>query len=81
MHLTGFILGYVGGHLLAPLIQSHPDCHVVALVRTEEQAAIIKPAYPKVDTIIDDLDNNDVLKAEASRADAVLSTCTQHQTN
>jgi nucleoside-diphosphate-sugar epimerase len=65
--------GYIGGHQLAPLQKMHPEYHLVALVRDESQAKVIKTAYPTIETVIGDLDSDQVLQAEAAKADVVLS--------
>jgi nucleoside-diphosphate-sugar epimerase len=67
-------IGYVGGHVLEVLTQKHPDYQIVSLVRTEQQATIIKSAHPNVETVIGILDDSSVLEAEAAKADAILST-------
>jgi uncharacterized protein YbjT (DUF2867 family) len=67
-------LGYVGGHLLGPLVKKHPKYQIINLVRTEEQAVIIHSAFPTVETVLGDLDSSKVLEAEAAKADVVLST-------
>jgi nucleoside-diphosphate-sugar epimerase len=66
-------LGYIGGHLLAPLQKQHPEYQLVALVRTESQVKIIKAAFPTIETVIGDLDIDQVLQTEAAKADVVLS--------
>ena len=45
----------------------------MSLVRNEEQAAIIKAAFPNVETVVGDLDDSAILEAEAAKADVVLS--------
>jgi len=44
----------------------------VALVRTQEKADLVKKAFPHVRIVLGDLDNADLLKEEASKADIVL---------
>jgi hypothetical protein len=56
-----------------PLQKAHPEYHIVALVRNEAQAKIIKAAFPAVETVTGDLDSDEVLQAEAAKADVVLS--------
>jgi hypothetical protein len=53
----------------------------MSLLRTEQQATIIKSAYPNVETVIGDLDESSVLEAEAAMADAVLSVYNLHSVN
>jgi uncharacterized protein YbjT (DUF2867 family) len=66
--------GYIGGHQLAPLLKQHSEYLVVALVRNEDQSNVVKAAYPNVETIVGDLDSDEVLISEAGKADVVLST-------
>lgn len=70
---VGLSSGYVGGTVVGPLMRKHPEYQVVSLVRTDEQATIVKSAFPTVETVIGDLDNSTVLEAEAVKADVVLS--------
>jgi hypothetical protein len=72
-----FRIGYIGGHQVAPLLKKHPDYHIVALVRTEHQAKILKEAFPTAETILGDLDSDEILQAEAGKADVVLSKLIQ----
>ncbi|KAF2034233.1 NAD(P)-binding protein [Setomelanomma holmii] len=65
--------GYIGGHVLGPLVKKHPEYQIVNFVRTEEQAAIIESAFPTVETVLGDLDNSRVLESEASKADVILN--------
>jgi hypothetical protein len=53
--------------------KSHPEYHLVALVRNKDQAKAITDIYPSVETVLADLDNDSVLRSEASKADVVLS--------
>lgn len=69
----GCFQGYIGGHQVAPLQNKHAEYQLVALVRNEDQAALVKAAFPAVETVIGDLDNDQVLQTEASKADVVLS--------
>ncbi|KAF2805984.1 NAD(P)-binding protein [Mytilinidion resinicola] len=70
--ITG-VTGYIGGHLLRPLLEAHPEYEIAALVRNEAQAQAVKAAYPAVQTVLGDLDNDQVLQLEASKADVVLN--------
>lgn len=69
--VTG-VSGYLGGHVVAKLVQRHPEWHVVALVRTEEQKKIVLARWPQLEAVVGDLDDSAVLTKEASRADVVL---------
>ncbi|PYH38802.1 2-deoxyglucose-6-phosphate phosphatase [Aspergillus neoniger CBS 115656] len=66
--------GYVGGQTAVTLIAAHPEYHVVALVRDQEQADKLKSRFPKISTVIGTLDDDAVLKEEAAKADVVLQT-------
>lgn len=68
-----FCSGYIGGHVVAPLQKVHPEYQLVALVRNENQAKVIQTAFPAIETVIGDLDSDNVLQAEAAKADVVLS--------
>ncbi|KAF2498522.1 NAD(P)-binding protein [Lophium mytilinum] len=70
--ITG-VTGYIGGHQLGPLLTAHPEYKVAALVRNEAQAKAVKAAYPAVETVLGDLDNDQVLRSEAGKADVVLN--------
>jgi len=71
-HSTG-ASGYVGGQLLHQLTQSHPEYNIVTLVRDSHAAETVSQAYPKVRTVVGDLDDSDLVKSEAEKADIVLS--------
>lgn len=73
-HVNAFAhLGYIGGHQIAPLQKAHPEYKLVALVRNEAQAAIIKSSFPAIEAVIGDLDSDLLLQSEANKADVVLS--------
>ncbi|KAJ6166827.1 hypothetical protein N7470_002274 [Penicillium chermesinum] len=66
--------GYVGGQVAATMIAAHPELDVVALVRDQQQASKLKSVWPKISTVIGTLDDDEVLKKEAVKADVVLQT-------
>ncbi|SPJ72120.1 related to nucleoside-diphosphate-sugar epimerase [Fusarium torulosum] len=70
--LTG-ASGYVGGQLLHELVQSHPEYTIAALVRDAKAAETIAQAYPKVRTVVGDLDDSELVEQEASKASVVLN--------
>ncbi|KAM0189663.1 hypothetical protein ACHAPI_009853 [Fusarium lateritium] len=70
--LTG-ASGYVGGQLLHELVQSHPEYTIAALVRDAKAAETIAQAYPKVRTVVGDLDDSELVEQEVSKASVVLS--------
>ena len=64
--------GYIAGDALQELYSHHPDYEYVALVRTEDKAAKVREAYPSVRIALGGLDNSELLKEEAKKADVVL---------
>jgi uncharacterized protein YbjT (DUF2867 family) len=66
-------IGYIGGNALSLLVKEHPEYQIVALVRNDDQANKLKAAFPNIDTAIGDLDSEDVLIREASKANVVIS--------
>lgn len=71
--VTG-VSGYVGGHTVMRVIEKHPEWTIVALVRNEEQDKIVHARWPKIETIIGDLDDKELMIKEGSKADVVLRT-------
>lgn len=65
------ITGYIGGDALYALNQSHPEYEITALVRNTDKGAKIAQQYPKVQLVYGDLDSEDVIEAEAGKADVV----------
>lgn len=72
------VTGYIGGHFVDRLTQAHPEYHVVGLVRSEAQGKQVTNQYPKLETVLGDLDSHDVLVKEASEADVILRKRTYH---
>ncbi|KAL4730970.1 hypothetical protein ACLX1H_003012 [Fusarium chlamydosporum] len=70
--LTG-ASGYVGGQLLHELSQSHPEYNIATLVRDSQAAETVSQAYPKVRTVVGDLDNSELVQQEAEKANIVLN--------
>lgn len=66
------VTGYIAGDAFSVLQSKHPEYEYTALVRTNQKADVVKKAYPSTRTVIGDLDNSDLLKEEASKADIVL---------
>lgn len=66
------VTGYIAGDALYALHQKHPDYEYAALVRTQDKADIVKKAYPNVRIVLGGLDDSDLLKEEAAKADVVL---------
>jgi nucleoside-diphosphate-sugar epimerase len=71
--VTG-VSGYLGGHTVIRIMEQHPEWNVVVLVRSEEQKNIVLSRWPKIEVIIGDLDNKQLLIKEGSKADVVLRT-------
>ncbi|KAF2164559.1 hypothetical protein M409DRAFT_67708 [Zasmidium cellare ATCC 36951] len=65
------LTGYIGGDALYALNQTHPEYEITALVRNTDKGAKIAQQYPKVKLVYGDLDSEDVLEAEAGKADVV----------
>jgi len=66
------VTGYIAGDAFSVLQSKHPEYEYAVLVRSEEKGDVVKKAYPGTRIVIGDLDNSDVLKQEASKADIVL---------
>ncbi|KAK6864046.1 hypothetical protein PG990_006514 [Apiospora arundinis] len=71
--LTG-ATGYIGGDALSVLIQAHPDFEYTLLVRTQEKADKVKTQYPNATIILGDLNDSELLREQAAKADIVLHT-------
>ncbi|KAF3006672.1 hypothetical protein E8E13_008546 [Curvularia kusanoi] len=66
--------GYIGGEILHTLKQAnHPGLHVTSLVRDASKAQQVQRAYPKVNTILGDLDDTDLIREQSKAADVVLN--------
>ena len=61
--MTG-VSGYLGGHAVIRIMEQHPEWKVVVLVRSEEQEKIVLSRWPKIEVIIGDLDNKQLLIKE-----------------
>ncbi|KFX86130.1 hypothetical protein O988_09752, partial [Pseudogymnoascus sp. VKM F-3808] len=77
--VTG-VSGYIGGQVVSDLIKKHPEYQIIALVRTEKQAEIIRATWPAVETVLGDLDNHDLLVEQGKRADVVLQLASSDHT-
>ncbi len=69
--ITG-VSGYIGGHTVTVLAKKHPEYKLVLLVRDENQAKIVKSAFPAAETVIGTLDDQEILAEQGKRADVVL---------
>lgn len=66
------ITGYIGGDAFYVLHQAHPEYEYSALVRTQDKADKVKAKYPNVRIVLGGLDDDQVLRDEAAKADIVL---------
>ncbi|KAL9108819.1 MAG: hypothetical protein Q9227_006476 [Pyrenula ochraceoflavens] len=66
--------GYIGGTLLNHLVSTHPDFSITVLVRNSEHVKTISAAYPKITSVIGDLDSHETLVREAAKADIVIQS-------
>lgn len=69
--LTG-ATGFVGGTILSCLSKAHPNLHIHALIRREEDAQELKSVYPNLKTIIGDLASLPLITRAAAEADFVI---------
>ncbi|KAL6708744.1 hypothetical protein ACN47E_002440 [Coniothyrium glycines] len=70
--LTG-ATGYIGGEVLHTLAHAFPgNTQISALVRDQTKAQQVQEKYPKVQTILGDLDNATLVTSEAEGSDIVL---------
>lgn len=65
--------GYIGGDALYAIVQAHPDYEVACLVRNSDKGAQIASQYPNVKLVYGSLDDVELLKGEAQKAEIVLS--------
>ena len=64
--------GYLGGNIVGRLVGKHPEWHVVALLRNEEQKKVVLARWPKIEVVIGDLDDSALMIKEGAKADVVL---------
>lgn len=69
--ITG-VSGYIGGHVVANIVEKHPEWHLTLLVRNEQQKNLILSRWPQVETVIGNLSDKSLMIEEASKADVVL---------
>lgn len=58
---------------MAAITQAHPEYAIRALARSHASGLKIREAFPSVDVVEGDLDDVELLRYEASHADASLS--------
>lgn len=72
LFLTG-ASGYIGGTFLTFLTKAHPTMSIRALVRSEEQADVLRKFYGSaVTSVIGSLEDSDLLHAEGSKASIIV---------
>ncbi|KAI9042042.1 uncharacterized protein KD926_006166 [Aspergillus affinis] len=71
--ITG-ITGYIGGDVWHAISEKYPSCAARAscLVRTKEKGVQVLSRYPSIRLVYGDLDNRELIEAEASKADIIL---------
>ena len=69
--LTG-ATGFIGGTILASLYKTHPELHVKALIRRQEDAETLQSVYLNLEPIIGDCSSLDLLKETAASVDFVI---------
>ena len=69
--VTG-VSGFLGGHTVMRIMEQHPEWNVVVLVRNEEQKNTVLTRWPKIEVVLGDLDNKELLIEEGKKADVVL---------
>ncbi|KAH3663959.1 hypothetical protein OGAPHI_004673 [Ogataea philodendri] len=77
-----FILGatgYIGGEVLHKFLLQYPDAHVIALVRTQAKADLLKQAINgNLETVIGDLNSLDVIEENVAKADIVINAASNN---
>jgi nucleoside-diphosphate-sugar epimerase len=63
--------GYIGGDALYALQKAHPEYEIAVLVRDEKKGEQVKSKLPSVRIVHGDLDDSELIKKEASKADIV----------
>jgi nucleoside-diphosphate-sugar epimerase len=69
--LTG-ATGFVGGNILSSLCKAHPEVHIKALLRREEDAKELQSVYPNLEPVIGTLADLTLLTSAAAEADFVI---------
>lgn len=64
--------GYIGGQALREITRAYPGYSIAALIRSRETAERISDTFPKVRTVVGDLDDAELVEREASEANVVL---------
>lgn len=64
--------GYIGGDALFALTQAHPNWNYSVLVRDAKKGEAVRAAVPRVQLVIGSLDDYDLIKDAAAKADIVV---------
>ncbi|KAI0203497.1 NAD(P)-binding protein [Astrocystis sublimbata] len=67
------VTGYVGGDAMFAIVTAHPEFNVSCLIRDKDQEAAVAQKHPNVRLVWGDLDDGELLEAEASQADIVCN--------
>jgi nucleoside-diphosphate-sugar epimerase len=71
--LTG-ATGFVGGTILSALCNAHPEAHIEALIRREEDAKHLQSIHPNLQPVLGSLSDLDLLRRTAASVDFVIYT-------
>ncbi|KAH9885299.1 NAD(P)-binding protein [Xylariomycetidae sp. FL2044] len=70
--VTG-VTGYLGGDFVATLLKVHPEYEVTCLVREKVKGSKVVEAHPMVKIVYGDLDDDNLLQKEGSKADIICN--------
>jgi len=65
--------GHIGGAVLDLITSEPPELSILALVRDEQKSERLVAKYPRVSTLIGDLDSTELLETSSYNADVVIS--------
>ena len=64
--------GHIGGAVLDLITSESPGLSILALVRDEQKSERLVAKYPRVSTLIGDLDSTELLETSSYNADVVI---------
>ena len=64
--------GHIGGAVLDLISSEYPGVSILALVRDEQKSERLVAKYPRVSTLIGDLDSTELLEVSSYNADVVI---------
>ena len=64
--------GHIGGAVLDLITSESPELSILALVRDEQKSERLVAKYPRVSTLIGDLDSTELLETNSYNADVVI---------